>query len=104
MVSFLERFDTAWLRLSSQVAVGAVAHARTRNAQRVFCGHTHEALSLNRDGVDYYNAGSWTQDCSTYVAIDQRGVHICEYREMQDDSLNRELSDALEFDFEDLTA
>src|SRR6202140_4681756 len=51
MIGFLERFDTAWLRLSPKVAGGALAHGRSRNAHRVFCGHTHEALSLVRDGV-----------------------------------------------------
>src|SRR6201981_197691 len=33
---FIERFDTGWLRLSAKVARGAIAHAKARNAQRVF--------------------------------------------------------------------
>ena len=81
MIGFLERFDTAWLRLSTKVAAGALAQARSKDAQRVFCGHTHEALSLTREGVEYYNTGSWTQENATYVAIDQNGVRICEYRD-----------------------
>jgi UDP-2,3-diacylglucosamine pyrophosphatase LpxH len=81
MLGFLERFDTAWLRLSSKVARGAIAHARSRNADRVFCGHTHEALSLERDGVEYYNSGSWTQDVPTYIAIDQLGARVWDYKE-----------------------
>lgn len=104
MIGFLERFDTAWLRLSAKVADGALAHGRSRNSQRVFCGHTHEALSLKRDEVEYYNTGSWTQDSATYVAIDPQGVRICEYQEPPLGSLEHEVSDALEFDFEDLTA
>jgi UDP-2,3-diacylglucosamine pyrophosphatase LpxH len=103
MIGFLERFDTAWLRLSAKVAGGALAHARAKDAERIFCGHTHEALSLKRDGVEYYNTGSWTQDSATYVAIDQQGVQICEYREPHDNPLDREVAEALEFDFEDLT-
>ncbi len=103
MIGFLERFDTAWLRLSAKVAGGALAHARSKDAARIFCGHTHEALSLQRDGIEYYNTGSWTQDSATYVAIDQQGVRICEYREPQDNSLDREVTETLEFDFEDLT-
>lgn len=80
MMGFLERFDTAWLRLSAKVARGALAHGRSRGAHRVFCGHTHEALSLNRDGVEYYNSGSWTQDDATFIAIDNRGVNVSTYR------------------------
>jgi UDP-2,3-diacylglucosamine pyrophosphatase LpxH len=103
MIGFLERFDTAWLRLSAKVAGGAVAHGKSKNAVRVFCGHTHEALSLNRDGVEYYNAGSWTQDSATYIAIDQQGVRICKYQDAAPDAFQYDLPDGLEFDFDDLT-
>jgi UDP-2,3-diacylglucosamine pyrophosphatase LpxH len=109
MIGFLERFDTAWLRLSSKVARGAVAHARSRNADRVFCGHTHEALSLKRDGVEYYNSGSWTQDVPTYIAIDQQGVRVWEYRDYADESLElhskqEQSKDESEVDFESMIA
>lgn len=104
MIGFLERFDTAWLRLSSKVAGGALAHGKTKNVQRVFCGHTHEALNVSRDGLEYYNTGSWTQDGATYVAIDNQGVRICEYRDPSEDSLEEEVKQELELDFEDLIA
>ena len=104
MIGFLERFDTAWLRLSAKVAGGALAHAKSKSAHRVFCGHTHEAISLKRDGVEYYNSGSWTQDSATYVAVDQQGVRICEYRDPPDESMEHDVTDTLEFDFDDLTA
>lgn len=104
MIGFLERFDTAWLRLSSKVATGALAHGKTKNAQRIFCGHTHEALTRSRGGVEYYNTGSWTQDTATYVAIDHRGVRICEYQEASLDAPQYDLPDGFEFDFDDLAA
>jgi len=102
MIGFLERFDTAWLRLSSKVATGALAHGKSKNAQRVFCGHTHEALSLKREGVEYYNSGSWTQENATYIAIDHQGVRVLEYRETPEESLGQQMKDELEMDFEDL--
>ena len=104
MIGFLERFDTAWLRLSSKVAGGALIHGKAKDVQRVFCGHTHEALSLNRDGIEYYNTGSWTQDSATYVTVDHQGVHVCEYQESSADTLQYDLHDGLEFDFDDLAA
>ena len=104
MIGFLERFDTAWLRLSAKVAHGALVHARSRSAHRVFCGHTHEALSLKRDGIEYYNSGSWTQDVPTYVAVDHQGVRIWEFRTASDDSLDHEVREELEVDFDDLLA
>lgn len=103
LIGFLERFDTAWLRLSAKVAAGAIAHGRSRDARRVFCGHTHEALSLRRDGVEYYNTGSWTQESATYIAIGHDGVRVCEYRD-PDESLEQEVREELDMDFEDLLA
>jgi UDP-2,3-diacylglucosamine pyrophosphatase LpxH len=104
MMGFLERFDTAWLRLSAKVARGAVAHARSRNADRVFCGHTHEALSLKRDGVEYYNSGSWTQDVPTYIAVDQQGVRVWDYKENAEEMPGQQVKEDHEMDLEKLLA
>lgn len=104
LIGFLERFDTQWLRLSAKVASGALAHGRYKNAQRIFCGHTHEALSLQRDSVEYYNTGSWTQESTTYVAIDHQGARICEYHDPDRNSLEEEVRQELEVDFDDLLA
>jgi UDP-2,3-diacylglucosamine pyrophosphatase LpxH len=104
MIGFLERFDTAWLRLSSKVAAGAVAHGKSKCAGRVFCGHTHEALTLEQDGAEYYNTGSWTQDSATYVAIDHEGVRVLAYCDPPEDSIDQNMNDELELDFENLLA
>jgi predicted phosphodiesterase len=52
-----------------------------READRVFCGHTHQAQFIERDGVSYYNSGSWTDFPPTYLTIDSDGVRIHEYAE-----------------------
>jgi UDP-2,3-diacylglucosamine pyrophosphatase LpxH len=102
IVGFLERLDTQWLRLSAKVASGALAHGRFKGAKRIFCGHTHQALSLERDGIEYYNTGSWTQASATYVAIDHQGVRVCEYRDLDKDAAAQEVTEELGADFEDL--
>lgn len=84
IVGFLERFDTVWLRLSSKVASGAIAHAKARGIERIFCGHTHEAMRV-KDSIEYFNSGSWTQANVTYITIDEQGVNIHEYDERVDD-------------------
>jgi UDP-2,3-diacylglucosamine pyrophosphatase LpxH len=81
LVRFIDRFDSKWLRLSSKVMDGALAHAYTQKAQRVFCGHTHEALHVERGGIEYFNSGSWTQPSATYITIDERSVTIRKYDE-----------------------
>ena len=75
-MGFLERFDTAWLRLSAKVATRRPGPREIEKRQRVFCGHTHEALSLKRDGVEYYNSGSWTQEIRPTSQIDHQGVRV----------------------------
>ncbi len=75
----LDRANTRWLRLSAKVARGALALARVHGAQRVFSGHTHQALHRAEDGVSYYNSGCWTDSQLTYVTIGEEGVRIHEY-------------------------
>jgi UDP-2,3-diacylglucosamine pyrophosphatase LpxH len=81
----IDRLNTRWLRLSSKVASGALFHARLRKVDRIFCGHTHEAMHAQRDGHHYYNAGGWVDSNRTYITIDAGGVQIREYKEWTDD-------------------
>ncbi|HET7440833.1 MAG TPA: hypothetical protein VFJ47_05970 [Terriglobales bacterium] len=76
--------------MTLKVARGAFSHAKARNVQRVFCGHTHEPLRMKEDDIEYFNTGCWTQPRPTYVTIDQEGVEIREYDERIDDSYSRE--------------
>lgn len=82
----IDRLNTRWLRMSSKVSSGALQFARQRNADRIFCGHTHEALHVEQDGIDYYNTGGWVDSRLTYVTIDDEGVVIHEYRDRPEDS------------------
>src|SRR6202795_992718 len=85
LTRFLDRLNTRWLRLSSKVADGALAHARHQHAARIFCGHTHAALHRQEDGVNYYNSGSWIDERPAYVTVGDQGVQIHEYIERPDD-------------------
>lgn len=76
---YMDLMNTRWLRLSSKVAAGALAHARFHNAWRIFCGHTHEALRREQDGIEYYNSGSWTDSQATYITVEEEGVQIRTY-------------------------
>jgi UDP-2,3-diacylglucosamine pyrophosphatase LpxH len=81
----IDRLNTRWLRMSPKVASGALAHARHHGADRIFCGHTHEAAHVERDGIDYYNSGGWVDSRLTYLTLDEQGVQIREYQERADD-------------------
>jgi UDP-2,3-diacylglucosamine pyrophosphatase LpxH len=81
----IDRLNTRWLRMSEKVASGALSHARHHGADRIFCGHTHEAVRVERCGIEYYNSGGWVDSRLTYLTIDERGVQIHEYSERADD-------------------
>ena len=85
LTRFLDRLNTRWLRLSTKVAAGALAHARHHQAARIFCGHTHAALHRHEGGIDYYNSGSWIDDHPKYITVGEEGVQIHEHIEQPDD-------------------
>ena len=80
----IDRLNTRWLRMSSKVAAGALQYARQHEAARIFCGHTHEALQVRQDGIDYYNSGGWVDSRLTYLTVDENGVRIHEYEQRAD--------------------
>jgi hypothetical protein len=94
----IDRLNTRWLRMSSKVADGALQLAREQEAARIFCGHTHQAIHVERDGIQYYNCGGWVDSRLTYLTVDEQGVRIHEYRESVDD---RNSSDAQGHDEDD---
>jgi hypothetical protein len=65
--------------LSPKVAEGALAHARHRQAARIFCGHTHAALHKHEHGINYFNCGAWIDEHPTYITVGEEGVQIHEY-------------------------
>jgi UDP-2,3-diacylglucosamine pyrophosphatase LpxH len=79
MSRWFDRFSTSWLRLSDKVAEGALAYAKAGAADRVFCGHTHEAMHRTENGIEYFNSGCWTDTRATFLTIDRMGVQIHEY-------------------------
>ena len=82
---FLDRMNSAWLRLTPKVASGALAYAKHHRVDCVFCGHTHQPLQAEQEGTRYYNAGCWTSSSPTYITIGEEGVQIHEYQSRIDD-------------------
>ena len=82
---FIDRLNTRWLRMSPKVASGALFHARLHKVDRIFCGHTHEAMHQESDGIHYYNSGGWVDEKPTYITIDSKGVQIHECHDQSDE-------------------
>jgi UDP-2,3-diacylglucosamine pyrophosphatase LpxH len=77
----IDRLNTRWLRMSSKVSCGALHYARQHNADRIFCGHTHEAVHVEQAGIHYYNSGGWVDSRLTYLTVDEQGVQIHDFDE-----------------------
>jgi UDP-2,3-diacylglucosamine pyrophosphatase LpxH len=75
----LDYLNSRWLRLTPKVAEGAMSLARSRGADVIFCGHTHQAFQSERAGIRYFNIGCWIHDRLTYAAVDAGGVRIGEF-------------------------
>lgn len=73
---FLARKSTTLFHLSKKVASDAIRHAVAKGVNYVFCGHTHEAMSLLFNNVHYYNSGCWTDFPSNYISIGNNGVQL----------------------------
>lgn len=74
--NWLRKRNKSWLRLSKEVANGAILYARLRNAKYVFCGHTHNPMKLVSGKINYYNSGSWTEQPSSYITIKGKKINI----------------------------
>jgi UDP-2,3-diacylglucosamine pyrophosphatase LpxH len=81
----LDRFNTRWLRLTEKVSQGALDYAKTGHIDRVFCGHTHVADARTRDGVQYFNSGSWVDTTPTYITVSEAGPQIHVYEGAADE-------------------
>lgn len=76
---FLKRKSKGWLRLSKKVANRAIRYAKFRNADYIFCGHTHKSKKVRRGKTMYYNSGCWTDIPSAYITIDKDNIKIHKY-------------------------
>ncbi len=44
-----------------------VRHARHRGVDGVICGHIHAPQHIEIDGVTYFNAGDWVENCTAVI-------------------------------------
>jgi UDP-2,3-diacylglucosamine pyrophosphatase LpxH len=92
----IDRLNTRWLRMSSKVSAGALHYARQHNADRILCGHTHQAVHVVQDEIHYYNSGGWVDSRLTYLTVDEQGVQIHDFNEHdcnEHDSNEREVDE-----------
>jgi UDP-2,3-diacylglucosamine pyrophosphatase LpxH len=79
MSRWVKRRSKKWLKISETNARRALEYARSRDADFIFCGHTHIPGILQEGAVQYINSGCWTDRPAHYITIDAvHGIRICE--------------------------
>ena len=68
--------NKSWRRISDIVNERALEYAKKHNADFVFCGHTHRATNVAKDGVQYFNTGCWNDRYCHYVLIEDYCVSL----------------------------
>lgn len=73
---WLRERSKSYLRLSEEVAKGAIWYAKLKDADYIFCGHTHLAKIKKSGNIRYYNSGCWTSVPSSYITINGENVEV----------------------------
>jgi len=77
-------------RNCSAIQFGAVAFARKKQIDAIFCGHTHMASLGFVDEILYGNDGTWQSDDPHFIGIRGTEVHLCKYMQKQSFQLKAE--------------
>jgi len=76
VTNWLKKHNRSWLRLSDEVALGAVKFARRRRTNYVFCGHTHLARQWEFNGIKYWNSGCWVEAPAHLITVKGEQVSL----------------------------
>lgn len=72
---WLSRVSTKWSRVAKEVEAGAFRYAKRHKADIIFCGHTHINTQEEKEGIKYFNTGSWNSpDCGYILMTDDEIV------------------------------
>lgn len=80
LTRWISKHNRSWLRMSDEVAFGAIKYAKSKGADHVFCGHTHLARILEIKGVKYFNSGCWVELPSSLITIKGDKVELKRFK------------------------
>ena len=72
---YAKKWGFFYRALNEQVAGKALRLASAGGFQAVTCGHTHAAMALEQDGVQYFNTGAWTEEPHYFLEVN--GTVLC---------------------------
>jgi UDP-2,3-diacylglucosamine pyrophosphatase LpxH len=74
--SLAKRNSKIFLRCSEQICEKAKTYGKLHNVDAIICGHTHSPLTNVKDGIEYYNSGSWTEKLCSYILVSNGHISI----------------------------
>jgi UDP-2,3-diacylglucosamine pyrophosphatase LpxH len=76
MSGFVKKRYKVWLRVFKRVAKGALEYASGKGMDYVFCGHTHDCLTMKAGKATYLNSGCWVDDKCSYILLKDGEVRM----------------------------
>ncbi len=74
--TLLKQKTKLYTKALNLVTDGALSHGAAQSADYVLCGHTHHVRHDHKNGVHYYNSGSWTETFGHLITISTVGIHV----------------------------
>ena len=75
---YAKNWSTLYKYLRKNVLMNAIEYCREHGFDAVTCGHVHYPEDVYVDGIRYLNTGSWTEDKTFYIAVDEDEITLVE--------------------------
>jgi UDP-2,3-diacylglucosamine pyrophosphatase LpxH len=69
VAEYAKKWSLFYRMLSEHVANNALRCAREQGFGAVVCGHTHAPMDIERQGLRYFNTGSWTESPLHFLEV-----------------------------------
>lgn len=81
VAEYAKKWELFYRVLSEHVARNALRFAREQGFAAVVCGHTHAPMDIERDGLRYFNTGSWTEKPLHFLEVTPNNIALQIYED-----------------------
>lgn len=68
---FIKKYIWLWKNISKKMIERALSYAREKNITHIICGHSHYEMHYKKDGISYWNSGTWLENPAAYILIEK---------------------------------
>ena len=81
VAEYAKKWSLFYRILSEHVANNALRSAREQGFAAVVCGHTHAPMDIERQGLRYFNTGSWTESPLHFLEVTPDDIALQTYED-----------------------